>query len=754
MAIRHARSLAGPLSGALLCLGASPGAAVDEIDATPQMVAEAQAPDDAALDQPERGTLPAAEGLTPELSWSASIFGQYRAIDSPYDRDRRGGFFDQYQFTPNKDATAPLQLGVREARVDWVRDDEPLVLFRYDSPAANLDLTGSEPDDAFLDQRALLLGRSSGFAIDLDYRRIRSEQLRVYPETQAAGAALPFSDLTRRNDRFYRNRTGFQGELRWRPGDSFPKTGDALAWLSPELALRGGYDRRDGRRQRLTLLHPANDWVGFAQEYGDDVSDLGGGVLVAPGRLFTLTLDFDQQDFDANRAQLDDSLPFASSSRSLDFVPSTRRRTGEAGLHLRIGERAVVTAGFQLTRLEQDERRTPAQQAVGLDTNKTTVYSARLAGDLRVTDDIAANAWLKYVFRDHDIDQKTPLFGRNGSQQVDEFLDTFHRFDAGAEGVYRPRRGVKLALGVRTLFVHRNLDFPRTGFGNPVILEENAWVNDDTQMWTVYGRADLRPFRGVGLRTELSYRDAPDTGYVTDLDGYLEGSLRASYVVPVARPTNVQLHVAGGMGHNSDFSGVEGVGPGPDGATRRRRYERSHWTLGLTGDSAVRDDLTVFASLYFSEDEQSDDLLLSNLQRYFQQAVPITFRKLDDLDARTRELGLVLGSQLWLSERTDLGLSYAFTFAETRYLDPGSMPPLARIGDNRIVDAEIHSLDLELRHQVRKGLRVFAGYGVQHYADDAPKPGSPGSSLQPGDRSDFRQTVTVGVTLNSELLDR
>jgi hypothetical protein len=47
--------------------------------------------------------------------------------------------------------------------------------------------------------------------------------------------------------------------------------------------------------------------------------------------------------------------------------------------------------------------------------------------------------------------------------------------------------------------------------------------------------------------------------------------------------------------------------------------------------------------------------LLSNLQRYFQDAVPITFRSVGGLDFQSDEFGIVLASQVWLSARSASG---------------------------------------------------------------------------------------------------
>jgi hypothetical protein len=683
--------------------------------------------------------------------WSATLFGQLHGVESAQDDDGVTGFFDQYEFTPNKDSVS-LELGVREASLDWVVDRAPLLQLRYASPTSNLGITGSDFDDAFLNQRALLVGRLGAYAFDVEYRRLRTERRRIFPDSSTGGGTLPFTDLSGRGDRFYRERTGFDAELRWRPGETLGA--DELKALGAEVALRGGFEARDSRTQTRTILNPGNDWLAFSQKRGDEVADVGVGILVVPADLVTLTLDFDHEDFSSDNAQLDTSLPFASTGRSVGFVPSTQRNTGRVQLHGRIGERAVLSAGFQASLLEQEDPDTPAQRGARFGENQVNVLSAQLSGDFQLNQDLAVSAFFRLVHRDRDIDRSSALFGPTNGTQVDELLETYQRIDLGAEARYRPHRRVKTALGVRLQWVDRDLGFARPGLGNRVILPANALVEDETMMWTLYGRADLRLLRGLGVRGELSYRGAPDTGYVTDLDDYVEGKLRVSYVLPIRRPATLALFIRGGSGENSDFSMVEGLGPQPPGPGVGRDYERSHWTLGLSGDLVVRDDTTLFASFYYSQDQQSDDLLLSNLQRYFQESVPITFRAPGGLDFQSDELSLVLGAQLSLTERTSAGLAYSFTRAEANYGASGGARELRLIDDNRVVDADIHTLDLELRHRVRDGLRLFVGYRLQHYSDGAPKPASPGSAIRPPDRSDVRHTVSFGVTLTSELLKK
>jgi hypothetical protein len=197
---------------------------------------------------------------------------------------------------------------------------------------------------------------------------------------------------------------------------------------------------------------------------------------------------------------------------------------------------------------------------------------------------------------------------------------------------------------------------------------------------------------------------------------------------------------------------VEGLGPNPPGPSVKRHNERAHWNLGLTGDVVLSADVTLFGSFFYSQDQQSDDLMLSNVQRYFQDSVPLVFRKPGSLDFQSDEYGFVFGSQVRFSEQTDAGLSYSFTRAAANYDDSGSARELQLIDSNRVVDADIHGLDMEVRHQIRAGMRVFAGYRLQYYRDGSPKPNSPSSSQQPESRRDTRHTFTLGITLNSELL--
>ena len=125
-----------------------------------------------------------------EMRWSLTPFAQYTWTDQDEDDDDVTGFFDQYEFTPNKSSSFPLEIGLRDASLDLFSEGEtPLLQFRLESPTSNLGVSGNQADDPFFNQRALLLGRYGGFALDLGYHRIRTLSVMVF-QAAFAGAEV------------------------------------------------------------------------------------------------------------------------------------------------------------------------------------------------------------------------------------------------------------------------------------------------------------------------------------------------------------------------------------------------------------------------------------------------------------------------------------------------------------------------------------------------------------------------------------
>jgi hypothetical protein len=680
------------------------------------------------------------------VEWSAALEAALHGIASQEADDGVTGFFDQYRFTPNKGTTPPIEIGLSEASLDLLGvGDEPLLRFRLASPTSNLGITGS--DHAFLNQRALLLGARRGLFLDLRYRRLRTEDLRRFPDPSGSGSVI--TDLTSPDDRFYRERTGFDTTLRLRPADRFGGLPDWVSDLGGEVELRGGYEGRNGERQRRFLLPPL--WLSNDQEIDQGVGTVGGGLLLAPAGLFTLALDVDHQRFREDARTLTDADFGVPGTRAVGFVPDTDRTTGTVRIQRRFGERAALRGGFRMSLLEQVDDRTFGQRGAGLDDNELLFTSADVAGDLQIVGGLSANAHFGYDERDNRIDRNTPLFNASGGGQVGGFLDDLSRMTAGGELVYVLRSWNRVAAGVRAEWVDRDLEY----VNNPAaqrILPVNASIADESESLTVYGRTRLRPLRGLDVRAELGYRDAPETGYAVELDDYLYGRADVSYALPIERPAVISGFARGGSGENRDFSYASGLGPSPAGPVVDREFERTDIFWGVTAMTAAWERTTVFASFFQARNAQDYDLLLSDQSRYFQDAIPVSFANDGPIDYRSDDLGTILGLHFRADERTDAGLSYTWNRIKTRFRTSGSASGgVELIEDASRIDADIHRVALRLGHRLRDGLKLTAGYRFDYYDDRSPVRGA--GVVPPFDLRTFQHTVTFGVVLSSELLE-
>jgi hypothetical protein len=755
------------------------------------------------------------------LDWSSTLQLRLRDFDSSADDDDVTGFFDLHEFTRNKDEQPTVDFGLSAFDLDLFAEEEtPLIQFRLRSPTSDLNFSGGtfQIDEFFLNQRAELFARPRGLALDLDYRRMRNDEMRVYPNpTDQTGArmlgdaiAARFNDDTGADDRFFVRRGRIGGELRVRPWELFTGEREALGGFLSEIALRGGYEEREGQRQVRYLLGfadgaapfpPANAlWRGITSEVNQRVSDGGAGLVLTPGGLFTLAFDFDHQRF-RNRAstifqtqinRLDpnigagfgfDQIPNTLDDqrlRTVAFIPNTNRTTGSVRLNTRIGERAVIHGGLQISSLTQEGNRTPLQEIAGLRGNQVLFYSGSLAADLELADALSVNAFYKFDHRANKLPRETGTFSFD-QLQVDPFLKSVRRSRAGIELAYRFLPMNTVAVGWRGLWIDRKLKFvdafapgcltvtnctlPALVGPNQAILPDNTVLNEKTRMYTLYLRAALRPLRGLQVSGEGGYRNAPDTGYSRELDDLRYGQIRTSYLLPLKRPVTLSLFGRAQHGETDDFTAqptparsvfrngeVERLFVPP----RDRDFEREGFSWGATLSGSPYDDVTLFTSVFQHHDDQDIDLYRSTVLRYeepfalFNTFVDLDFFKDTKLRYRSDHSTLILGGSYQIARRTDLSLAYTFTRTNTRLRSDGLTSSSTLDGWSRF-RSDIHRVQLEIGHWFRDGLRVSVGYHFDQYRDRTRVPTGVGSA-DPFNPSTHVSTFLLGVTLNSDLL--
>jgi hypothetical protein len=712
------------------------------------------------------------------VEWLGSVELQGRGFESPSDNDNRTGYFDQYEFWDNKDDGFSFDLGLSELQLDVLgTDDTPLLQFRYDSPNFS----------DFKNQRSELLIRPRGIRIDFDYHRIRTDELRKFPvpsgipspDSVCPGPPPPgfacdigsrFTDDSKANDRFHYQRTGVAGEMRIHLPEYAPDSG--LAKTLSEIALRGRVETRDGDQQ-LNYMFGGSDrigpgsnndsvrWRGLNLDRKQTVGEIGSGLVLTPGGLFTLAFDFDYEGFreradnvlQSDIAALDptglirtDGTPGTlddRSLRSLYFVPDTDRYTGSARLTAPLGEQTIVSGGFQFSHLEQVKSSTPRQDIAGLDRNEVDYYSAHLGADVWFLDSLTGNVYTTVDLRKNDIDRSTELFNDSNETQLDPVLKNTRSIKAGAELVWKPKSWTELAAGVRAEWVKRDLDFaiPEGGTGD-AILPSYTFVNDETEIYTGYLRGSVRPLRGMRLSAEGGVRRAPETGYTRERGdgGYFQ--LRGFYALPTARPVTLTVFANGDIGENDDFD-LSG-----EAASNSVEYklERRNFSYGIAATVQPVDSLTGFASFHQFFEEEDLPLVRTNVRR-FKAPGSSTLAFFDDSRLRYRgnSWTLTLGGGAELSEDTDMNLSYNLTRVKARLDTNNATATTLRPASE--VDSTIHSVETQVGHWLVDGLRLYVGYRFDRYDDDVPARGA--GAVEAFGLSTDQHTGTLGVTLTS-----
>jgi len=678
-----------------------------------------------------------------ELDWSSSFELRFDDFDSPADHDDVTGFFDLYEFSDNKRDDPAIQLGLTDFTLDLFSDQQtPLLRARLSSPTSNVGIgSDAKMSQSLLNQRGELLGRLPGLRLDIDYRRMRTDELRLFPNPTGVGGAVAstYTDGTMADDRFYTRRTGMDGELRFRPSEVL----GAQTWTRflSEITMRGGYGQRNGKRQVRSLID--FDWTGRTNKLDQEVTRAGGGLIIRPVKFITMAFDVDHERFRENASPLTEG---AAPAQTIQFVPDTDRTTGRVRVNARINDRAVIHGGFQMSSLEQKGDRTPTQLAANLNRNKIRSYSGNAAADLSITDAISTNVFFKYDERNNRISRDTALFNPLNGTQVSVYLNRVRRINGGAEVVYQLRRMNQVALGFRGEWIDRDLSFAEpVGFLGDAILPSTTVVDDDTQTISGYVRLALRPFSRFQLSGEVGVQGSPDTGYIRALDDAVYGHARASYTPRLPTPVTLSVFARGRSGKNHDFQQA-----GQSLGSVNRDFDQSTYTIGGTLTGSPHERVVLYASVFHFSDDQDYPFIRSNDLRSFEASPFITLDFFEDqnLDYRSDLTVLTGGSSIRFTDRTDSALTYSFTRSNVRFRSNGLTA--TTIADASRIRSDIHRFEFELGHWVTKGLRVSTGYRYQKYRDPTSVTGA--GVVPPFDLSTDQHTVVLGITLNNELL--
>jgi hypothetical protein len=660
-------------------------------------------------------------------------------IDSPYDNDDLGGFWDQYRQTRKKNNDPPFFIDLFHTDLGLARDDDTY-LIRLESWSPN-----------FGNDRVEIDGGYQGLDFDIDYRRYRSEELRYFPKGSFQGQnppspAFPYgteytpdaSEQELRNDnrRFFIRRTGIDGELRFRP-EGF---GLDLPVLS-QASIRSGYEQRKGWRQDSFLLDGAElaprnrRFRGNRRRVDQEVSNVGGGFVLSPGGDWVTDFDVFFESFRekanpvtfADIAASDPSIPPPTGDtalRAFNFVPNTDRLSGSMRVAGTLGP-ARVHGGAFVTHLRQTNK-APLQRSLGLDKQELTTWSAHSGFDLPVVDGVDLSGFVKFSERRNGLDANDfePF------RQVGPILRRRSELEAQVELAVRPQAGALVAAGYRFDHVDRNFRYPvppPLGIQPPLSLVEN-----DSEKHTAYLRGRARLMRRMQIAGELGLEYAPQRDFPRDATSTIYFDGRGSYTLP--KPVPVTFTAFGGV---RDGHGNGKVLTGQS-TQARKDLDRLQWHYGLTATAIPSSRTTLTVSFVEHRDEQDFPYLRTDLPRTigasFTNLLPDPDRPHYKSDAKS----LAASATRKLTDTIDARAFTNLNWIRAWYSDSSNTS--SALEDASEVKSTILSAGGGLGWTATEGLRFDVGYRFDDYLDrrdDAPI-----------DQDDRRHTFTLAATID------
>lgn len=649
-----------------------------------------------------------------------------------FDDDQLSSYFDQYHGFWVKDPNPPYFLDLSHLDLGLARDD--------DTYAIRLERRSPH----WLNERAELEFNRGGVDLELDYRRYRSDELRMYPV--GTGGPIPtfgtvYNPDTQpgnpqgRDRRLYSRRTGVGGELRLRSDSS-------------ELHLHSGFEHRRGHVQDSFLLDKSKEVVfgsleterfrGARRELDQNRVLVGGGLVLTPWQLFTTALDVEFETFreDAPVLLLGDiavsdpsGIPVGAEDRAFNFIPDTRRLSGSLRLSRRIAG-ATFHGGASATHLEQDGHRSPVQRTLDLPDTEATTYSVHGALDVPLGRRFRLNAFAKLVQRHRNFDAETFAGLAAPEGQVDPFLERRRELTGGLQLRARIARAFSVGAGYRVRRVDRHLRF-----SDPTnsIEPSESLIRPASESHTAYLQGRARPLRRLQLSGELGHEWSPRVGTPRELESALYFKGRGTYTL--TRPFTVMVSLFGKArgGKNDDVKLESALGP-----DKRKDFDRRKWSYGATLSALPSAELALFASFVGDVDEQEFAHIRSQVPRY---DTPLDGFFLDSRpDYETELRTFRLGATRRLTRALDASLEGTCTWARLQF--PDSEATSAVLEGVNEVRSRILSLEASLEYHLDSGTRVRVGYRLDRFG------GLRGGS--PLDPDTTVHSVILGLTTDLE----
>jgi len=494
-----------------------------------------------------------------------------------------------------------------------------------------------------------------------------------------------------------------------------------------------GYQRDGNKFAPFFLDTPGlagNDrWRGINLNVDERMNKVGLTLSASPKKMFEVAYEVAYEQFvnDVGELQMErdvlgpagvDLSGVGANPRisSFFYVPDTKLTSHAIRASKNFSDRVVVAAGYGMSTLKQDSF-TEREIDDGHTKGQIGTDNAYLTASAIVTPDVSVEGHIKYYNRDNESTFPDGLIApTNGpGRLVSPRINSIKSLDYGVSTNWRPDFiGSNLTAGWRRLDRDRDLTFGVDP--NHDIQPAQSLYREKTLSDELYLKWTARPAKGWTTRLTPSYTWADKTGLVAEPEEAFMLKAMASYAAPAGWLVSGFYDYKHKQNGNHTFTDGS-AGPGTP-LTYNQDIDSTLHSAGLSLNVMPRDNVNVYANLYWVQDDFSSYLFTTDVQRW---NPAVTFTLVDQPNYKINSYVFSLGGDWQYNDKLKLNGSYTFSKSTGDVASGTVFTELQNATGmiDSIIDNTLHSLSLGADYLINDKTTLRVNYIYDYYDDNA-----------------------------------
>ena len=452
-------------------------------------------------------------------------------------------------------------------------------------------------------------------------------------------------------------------------------------------------------------------WRGINLAVDERMNRIGLTLTASPQKRFELAYEVSYEEFVNNAPELQmqslTGTTIPSPVASLFYVADTSLVTHGIRFSKNFNDRVLVNAGYGMSWLDQDSF-SAYETASGHNKGKISTDNAYLTANGRISPDVSVEGHIKYY--DHDNDSSFGDALISSTTLIAPRIDSINSMDYGVSANWRAdlmKSG--FTAGWRHLDRERDLTW---GNGTTSVDPLQSLYREDTVSDEVYFKWSARPAQGWTTELKPSYLWSDKTGLVVEPEEAFLLKLKASYAAPEGWVASGFYDYKNRENSNNTFTDGGGL------LSQSQSLEGTLHSAGLSLNYMPRDYLNVYGNLYWMQDDVSNYLFSSSVQRWNPAVV---FTLVDEPNYKIDSYVFNFGGDWDASEELKLSASYTYTRSKGDVASGIVYDQLAAATGtvDSVIDNTLHSFAVGGDYLLGEKSTIKLNYIYDRYNDDA-----------------------------------